>query len=122
MGGRLWTDIWAPCVPGRCGTLEMRNMMNRRKTGIIGGGASGLMGGIAFVVRNINISYEKSAVLDDLLTVETTVTETGRVSMTLEQLIKREDELIARLTVKLACIDIREKKLARIDDRLISQL
>ncbi len=85
-------------------------------------GASGLMGGIAFVVRNINISYEKSAVLDDLLTVETTVTETGRVSMTLEQLIKREDELIARLTVKLACIDIRDKKLARIDDRLISQL
>ena len=43
MGGRLWTDIWAPCVPGCCGTLEMRNMMNRRKTGIIGGGASGLM-------------------------------------------------------------------------------
>ena len=51
MGGRLWTDIWAPCVPGCCGTLEMRNMMNRRKTGIIGGGASGLMAAVAAADR-----------------------------------------------------------------------
>lgn len=85
-------------------------------------GTSGLDGDRALVVRNINISYEKPAVLDDLLTVYTTVRDLGRVSMTFEQIIRRGEETVATLLVKVASIDIRTKRPLRIDEELVKAL
>ena len=85
-------------------------------------GASGLMGSLAFVVRRIEIDYLKSAVLDDLLTVETRVSDAGRFSMTFTQDVRRGEETICSLSVKVACIDIETKRLERIPDSLLSAL
>ena len=85
-------------------------------------GTSGLDGDRALVVRSINISYEKPAVLDDLLTVYTTVRDLGRVSMTIEQIIRRGEETVATLLVKVASIDIRTKRPLRIDEELVKAL
>lgn len=85
-------------------------------------GTSGLDGDRALVVRSINISYEKPAVLDDLLTVYTTVRDLGRVSMTFEQIIRRGEETVATLLVKVASIDIKTKRPLRIDEELVKAL
>ena len=81
-------------------------------------GTSGLEGGLAFVVRSMTIGFEKPAYLDDMLVVETGVAEFGRVSMVFDQVIRR----VCRMSVKVACIDIATKRIARIDQRLVDAL
>ena len=85
-------------------------------------GTSGLEGGLAFVVRSMTIGFEKPAYLDDMLVVETGVAEFGRVSMVFDQIIRRGEEVVCRMSVKVACIDIATKRIARIDQRLVDAL
>ena len=85
-------------------------------------GTSGLEGGLAFVVRSMTIGFEKPAYLDDMLVVETGVAEFGRVSMVFDQVIRRGEEVVCRMSVKVACIDIATKRIARIDQRLVDAL
>lgn len=61
--------------------------------------------GIGFAVRHCVADYKKPARLDDLLTIETEVAETGKASITMQQRIKRSEELLVTLSVRLACID-----------------
>lgn len=85
-------------------------------------GTSGLEGGLAFVVRSMTIGFEKPAYLDDMLVVETGVAEFGRVSMVFDQVIRRGEEVVCRMSVKVACIDIATKRIARIDQPLVDAL
>ena len=85
-------------------------------------GTSSLEGGLAFVVRSMTIGFEKPAYLDDMLVVETGVAEFGRVSMVFDQVIRRGEEVVCRMSVKVACIDIATKRIARIDQRLVDAL
>lgn len=85
-------------------------------------GTSGLEGGLAFVVRSMTIGFEKPAYLDDMLVVETSLAEFGRVSMVFDQVIRRGEEVVCRMSVKVACIDIATKRIARIDQRLVDAL
>lgn len=59
---------------------------------------------LAFVVRHCEIDYRRSAKLDDLLEIHTTVTKIKGASMNMEQRIKLDDKDIVVLSVKLACI------------------
>lgn len=85
-------------------------------------GTSGMEGGLAFVVRSMTIGFEKPAYLDDMLVVETSLAEFGRVSMVFDQVIRRGEEVVCRMSVKVACIDIATKRIARIDQRLVDAL
>lgn len=85
-------------------------------------GTSGLDGDMALVVRSINISYERPAFLDDMLTVYTSVKEHGHVWLTFEQIIKRDDVTVARLLVKVASVNIRTKLPVKLPDSLLSAL
>ena len=85
-------------------------------------GTSGREGGLAFVVRSMTIGFEKPAYLDDMLVVETSLAEFGRVSMVFDQVIRRGEEVVCRMSVKVACIDIATKRIARIDQRLVDAL
>ncbi len=60
---------------------------------------------IIFVVRKVVGEYLSSAYLDDLLTVETKVKEIRRASFTLEQLVKRDDEVIFVGEVVIVCVN-----------------
>lgn len=61
--------------------------------------------GFILVVRSIAIAYDRPGKLDDLLTVETTCEEMKHFSLVLLQTVKRGEETLATLHVKLACVD-----------------
>lgn len=60
---------------------------------------------ILIVVRHIDINYNVPVKLEDMITVESTVSEMGKTSFTMVQKINREGLTCATLIVKLVCID-----------------
>jgi acyl-CoA thioester hydrolase len=73
--------------------------------------------GVGFVVRKAVVDYSRPARLDDLLSVETHLEKWGRASLTLLQTIKRGDETLANVHIKLAVID-RDFRLVEVSDEL----
>lgn len=67
-----------------------------------------------FVVRSCHIEYLKSAVLDDVLCVTCQVAETSAASAVVVQEIRRSDELLATLEVKVIHMDISTHRPVRI--------
>ncbi len=65
--------------------------------------------GIAFTVISMNINFKIPAKLDELLSVKTRMVSVGGASMEMVQAIHRGDDLLADMTVKIACIDKRGK-------------
>ncbi len=61
--------------------------------------------GLVFVVTRVEIDYRRSAVFDDLLTVETALASLGRASLVMDQRVARDGETLAQATVTLAAID-----------------
>ena len=67
---------------------------------------------IAFVVRKATLECLRPARLDDLLTIETQITDIGKVSITMQQHIARGKEVLATVAVKLGVIDANMKPTA----------
>lgn len=61
--------------------------------------------GIALVLRHIIIDYKRPARLDDLLTIETTITEIRNASMFVTQRFLRGEEGIVNIQLQLAFIN-----------------
>jgi acyl-CoA thioester hydrolase len=59
--------------------------------------------GMQFVMREGAVKYRRPARLDDALTVETALVELGVASVTMQQVIKRNDEEVACFTANVAC-------------------
>jgi acyl-CoA thioester hydrolase len=57
-----------------------------------------------FMVRRCTIDFMSPARLDDILVIETSLKEVGKVRMTLQQAVKRESKPLALLEVELACV------------------
>lgn len=77
--------------------------------------------GIAFAVRNMSADYVKPARLDDALTVHSRLLDLRGASMSAEQIVRRADEDLVRLSVRLACID-RQGRPARMPPTLRAML
>lgn len=60
--------------------------------------------GIGFVVRRCTVDFLKPAMLDDLLTIQTRLTDIGRVSVHMHQVIRRGEDTLVKLDVKLAVV------------------
>jgi acyl-CoA thioester hydrolase len=73
--------------------------------------------GIAFAVRNMSADYIRPAKLDDALTVHSRLLALRGASMSAEQIVRRNDEDLVRLTMRLACID-RQGRPARLPSTL----
>lgn len=71
--------------------------------------------GVAFVVRRVEVDFLKPAFLDDLLTIETRLDDIAKVSLDMRQTIRRGDEILVKLAVKLAIVG-QGMKLARLPD------
>lgn len=78
------------------------------------------MGGLAFVVRKMNIDFLGAAVMDDVLTVVTKSKEMRGASMTLAQEVRRGDEVLVRADVMVAAV--RDGRAVRIPDNLRAAL
>jgi acyl-CoA thioester hydrolase len=59
----------------------------------------------AFAVSRCEVDYLKPARLDDLLSVETRVLNVGAAVVNLDQRVQREGELLARLKIRIACLN-----------------
>jgi len=60
--------------------------------------------GAAWAVRRCTVDYQRPARLDDALTVETRLEALGGASADLVQIVRRDGEDLARLTLRLAFI------------------
>ncbi|MGC6248657.1 tol-pal system-associated acyl-CoA thioesterase [Bisgaard Taxon 45] len=65
---------------------------------------------LAFVVKAMNIDYRYPARLDDLLIVETLVTEVKGASLFFTQRLKKDEQILCEATVKVACVDLGKMK------------
>ncbi len=73
--------------------------------------------GVIFVVRKVTADYLAPAYLDDMLRLETAVTELKNASFTMRQSLFRHNELIFCVDVILVCVD-RAGKPVRLPDGL----
>lgn len=64
----------------------------------------------AFVVRKVMIDYLVPAKLDDWLQVETAIVEMKNASLLFEQILKRDEQVLCKATVKVACVDLSKMK------------
>lgn len=65
---------------------------------------------LAFVVKSMNIDYKIPAKLDDLLTVETLISEIKCATVLFAQTLKRAETVLSVATVKVACVDLGRMK------------
>ena len=70
--------------------------------------------GVMFMVRGLEVDYERGARLDDALTVETEVQEVGGATVRLIQTVRNKDGVCATLAVRLACVRLEGNKPGRI--------
>ena len=61
--------------------------------------------GVMFAVSRCEVDYLRPARLDDLLDIETRLVEVGRATVDLEQIVRREGVDLARIRIRLACVD-----------------
>lgn len=70
--------------------------------------------GLAFAVRHCAADYIRPARLDDQLYVRTYVIELAGASLTMQQDVCREGEVLVSMEVRLACIDVASGRAMRL--------
>tara|TARA_B100001989_G_C24526947_1_gene459211 strand:+ start:211 stop:633 length:423 start_codon:yes stop_codon:yes gene_type:complete len=80
--------------------------------------------GVIFVVRHIEIDYLKTAHLDDMLVLETTISSLKNTSFTMHQALFRVDKngakeaQISDMKVALVCVDTKDYKPVRVPEEV----
>ncbi len=78
--------------------------------------------GRMFVVRRAELDYERPAMLDDWLTVETRAVTVAAARIKLQQTILREAMILARIGLDLACVTTAEGKPTRLPQAMRAAL
>ena len=78
--------------------------------------------GVLFVVAGIELRDHRAAVLDDNLTVVTTIRQIRRASLEFEQNIFRAEERITTGTVRVACVSVANMRPAPIPDDMFHRI
>lgn len=60
---------------------------------------------VFFVVRTMDVEFERPGRMDDLLTVETAVAAIGGASVDLDQRVLRDGELLVKARVRVVCVE-----------------
>ena len=76
----------------------------------------------AWVVRHCEVDYMAPAVLDDELVVSCRITNLGGVTATMHQEIRRGNEVLVVIDIKVAHISLVSKKPVRISKNLMEKL
>jgi acyl-CoA thioester hydrolase len=72
--------------------------------------------GVMFVVRRINLDYQRPARLDDLIEIETRIIEVGGASAKLCQYFRRDSDSLAVLDIWLGCARLADGRAARMPE------
>lgn len=75
---------------------------------------------VLFVVRDMNIKWQKPAELDDALTVNVNIITVKKASLKMQQTIQTESEQKLHADVTIACIDATNKKPMAIPQAILS--
>jgi len=78
--------------------------------------------GVVFAVRSVQIDYLKSARFNEKIEVSTEVIIAKRASLTFEQLITRDDDILCTSITRIACLDtitLRPKEIPKILQELL---
>ena len=80
--------------------------------------------GYAFTVVNINISYRRPAFINEMLCVETELTQLGQHSAVIRQAVKLKgtDTVVADADVTFVMYDTEKQKTALLEGRLLEML
>ncbi len=77
---------------------------------------------LIFVVRSVQVDYLKPARFNDLLDVSAQVTQAKKVSLSFEQRAVRDDELLCKANIRIACLDAIHMRPKTIPETLMQQL
>lgn len=77
-------------------------------------------GGQVFVVRAMSLDFHKPARLDDSLQVSVALTQCRRASLVMAQQVRRDGELLASATVRLAAVGAADFRPQPIDAQMLS--
>ena len=78
--------------------------------------------GRMFVVRRVELDYERPALLDDWITVETRTIAVAAARVRLAQTILRETLILVRICLDLACVTITEGRPVRLPQTMRAAL
>lgn len=71
---------------------------------------------LAFVVKKIEIDYKFPARLDDLLNVETTLSELKKATFVFNQRLWKEEQCLSEAIVTVACVNLAKMKPVAVPD------
>ena len=77
---------------------------------------------LIFVVRSVQVDYLKPARFNDSLDVSAEIVAAKKVSFDFEQLITRDNELLCKGNVRIACLDTITMKPKKISETIIQKL
>ena len=77
---------------------------------------------VAFVVRHLDIEFLRSARLDDVLTIDSSLHDITRATITMNQTVRRGAEILCQLCVKLAAVCPSNGRLSRIPPPVLDAL
>lgn len=77
---------------------------------------------LIFAVRSIQIDYLKPARFNESLDVTAEVTQVKKTSFNFEQSISRNDLILCKGSVRIACLDVDGLKPKRIPDNILQQI
>jgi len=80
--------------------------------------------GYAFTVVNININYRQPALMNDVVCVETQISQWGRRSAVIRQVVKRQgtDTVVADADVTFVIVDTHKRKTAVLEGEILDLL
>lgn len=78
--------------------------------------------GVVFAVSGLTMDFLVPARFNDLLDVSVAVTRLGKASISLDQKIHRQGQLLNSATVKLACVDKESFAPKRIPERIFRRI
>lgn len=77
---------------------------------------------LIFVVRSVQVDYLKPAHFNEQLNVSATIVQIKRASLSFEQLITRDNSLLCKGNIRIACLDAKLMKPKIIPDYLLEKL
>ncbi len=78
--------------------------------------------GLIFVVHSLQAHYQKPAKFDDLLTVDSSVISVSAVSIVFEQNILREEAVVFKASVKVACVDANKQRATKMPADMLARI
>ena len=77
--------------------------------------------GLLIIVKSCNIEFKKSAYLEDLLKIKSSIISFSKTSLSMDQIIFKEDDIIVNAKVHLVFINEKGKP-NRIPEKIITKL